>query len=57
MITGLLMLKKMLISEEGRKLTVDEIALRSGFSSRSTFYRAFLKKEGITPTGYRNKNK
>lgn len=51
------MLKKMLISEEGRKLTVDEIALRSGFSSRSTFYRAFLKKEGITPTGYRNKNK
>ncbi|MDD3039120.1 response regulator [Bacteroides sp.] len=36
------------------KLTIDEIVFQSGFTNRSTFYRAFSKKYNCTPTEYRN---
>jgi YesN/AraC family two-component response regulator len=36
------------------KLSVKEIALRTGFSNANTFTRAFKRFEGITPSGYRN---
>ena len=35
------------------KLTIDEIVFQAGFTNRSTFYRAFSKKYGCTPTAYR----
>lgn len=40
--------------KEGR-LTQEEIAIRSGFNSTSTFRRAFNKKYGISPMDYRKK--
>ena len=35
------------------KMSIEEIADRSGFNSRSTFRRAFLKRFGSTPSHYR----
>lgn len=35
------------------RLTIDEVVFQSGFTNRSTFYRAFSKKYGCTPTAYR----
>lgn len=35
------------------KMSIEEIADRSGFNSRSTFRRAFLKRFGCTPSHYR----
>ena len=37
--------------------TAEEIGLMSGFGSRQSFYRVFLKKHGITPRQYRIQNK
>lgn len=34
------------------RLTVDALAETSGFSSRSTFYAAFRRETGVTPTEY-----
>lgn len=34
------------------KLTIDEIVYKSGFSNRSSFYRAFSKKNGCSPTEF-----
>ena len=31
------------------KFTIQEIVFKSGFSNRTSFYRAFLKKNGCTP--------
>ncbi|HEX5759049.1 MAG TPA: helix-turn-helix domain-containing protein [Thermoanaerobaculia bacterium] len=43
-----------LLREPGhRHLTVDAIAARSGFHSRSSFYSAFRKVSGTTPRAYR----
>jgi AraC-like DNA-binding protein len=42
--------------EKSRINTIDAIALESGFSSKSTFYRAFKKEKGMTPSDYFNKN-
>ena len=36
--------------------TIDAIALESGFSSRTTFYRAFKKEKGMMPSDYFSKN-
>ena len=35
------------------KLTIDEVVFQSGFTNRSTFYRAFSKKYNCAPTEYR----
>ena len=35
------------------KMSIEEIADRSGFNSRSTFRRAFLKRFGCAPSHYR----
>lgn len=37
------------------KLTIDEIVFQSGFTNRSTFYRAFSKKYNCTPTEFRKR--
>jgi AraC-like DNA-binding protein len=39
------------------KLTIDEVVFQSGFTNRSTFYRAFSKKYNCTPTEYRKDRK
>jgi AraC-like DNA-binding protein len=36
--------------------SIDAIALESGFSSRTTFYRAFKKEKGMIPSDYFSKN-
>jgi len=38
------------------KLTIDEVVFQSGFTNRSTFYRAFSKKYNCTPTEYRREH-
>ncbi len=43
-------------SEKCATKTIDAIALESGFSSRTTFYRAFKKEIGIMPSDYFCKN-
>lgn len=45
--------KKLLSEKTGEQLPIDEVALRSGFSSISTFYRLFSGKEGISPSRFR----
>ncbi|TKB96770.1 helix-turn-helix domain-containing protein [Pedobacter cryophilus] len=38
--------------EQMQSFTIETLALQSGFSSRSSFYKAFKKSEGISPTEY-----
>ena len=45
--------KKMLSAKDGEPQTLDGIALESGFSSQSSFYRVFMMMEGISPAKYR----
>lgn len=45
--------KKFLVSAKYSKYTVVSIGLECGFNSKSTFYRAFKKATGITPTEFR----
>ena len=40
-----------------KQLTVEEIAVRSGFGTPATFYRYFGAKHGMTPTAFRNMKK
>ena len=42
-----------LSSPEHFRLTIDEVAFNSGFSGSSSFYRAFVKKNGIPPGKFR----
>lgn len=35
------------------KLSIDEIAYKSGFTARSTFFRSFTEKYHITPKEFR----
>ncbi len=44
-----------LTSSDYFSLSLEEIALKSGFSSTSSFYRSFVKKNGIPPGKYREK--
>lgn len=37
------------------KLSTAEIAARAGFGTPRTFYRAFLKSTGMTPTAFRSR--
>lgn len=38
-------------------LTLDEIAEKAGYSTRSGLYRAFTKVQGVSPNAYREKNR
>jgi AraC-like DNA-binding protein len=38
-------------------LTTDEIAARTAFGTRNTFYRIFLKRVGMTPDAWRKVTK
>lgn len=40
---------------ENTQLSMDEIAVASGFGSKSTLYKVFNKKTGLTPGEYKNK--
>ncbi len=44
-----------LSSPKKNHLTINEIALKAGFASQSSFYRIFLKMEGTSPAKYRMK--
>ncbi len=48
--------KQLLLDPEYNNYTITSIALESGFNSKSTFYNAFKKHTGITPTSFRNQN-
>ncbi len=45
--------EKMFRSRRYDHLTVEEIIVMSGFASRQTFYKAFKKRFGSTPSEYR----
>ena len=45
-------LKKLEISPKYRKLTIDNISDKAGFTSNSAFYNAFKKFTGLTPSYY-----
>lgn len=47
--------KRMLADPANDCFTVEALAERSGFASRSAFYKVFRKAEGITPTDYRER--
>lgn len=44
--------KRLLLSEEAKRLDMFGIAIRAGFNSRTTFYSSFKKTTGMTPTAY-----
>ncbi len=48
--------KRMLKDEAYKNYTVLAIGLEAGFNSKSTFYAAFKKQVGCTPTVYKNNN-
>ena len=48
------MVIKRLNSNHQRHLSIEGIALESGFKSKSSFYRAFKKHTGSTPSNYLN---
>lgn len=48
--------KEILISEEGKKLTIDEISERVGYNSKSAFNSVFKKLTSQTPSSYRKLN-
>ncbi len=49
--------KKMLISSDSQKYSVEVIAQKCGFNSRSVFYTAFKKNTGVTPIQFIKKEK
>ena len=46
---------KLTLKERSNELTIEYIAYDSGFNSRASFYRAFKKHTGITPTEFLKK--
>ncbi|QKZ14621.1 helix-turn-helix domain-containing protein [Spirosoma sp. KUDC1026] len=45
-------IKEKLTQPDWRQLTLEGIALEAGFGNRTTFFRAFTKLTGTTPTAY-----
>ncbi|MCG8701694.1 MAG: helix-turn-helix domain-containing protein, partial [Bacteroidales bacterium] len=48
--------KEILLNDKLITRTIEGVASDCGFNSKSTFYNAFRKQTGITPTQYRKKN-
>ncbi len=48
--------KKMILEDKDNKLSINDISVQSGFSSESSFYRAFKLKMGKSPVQYRKAN-
>ena len=48
--------ESLLKSDVGKTMLLEEIAIESGFSNISSFYREFVKKKGISPGKYREMN-
>ena len=48
-------LKEKMLTPESQQLTLDGLAKEAGFSSRATFFRAFTKFTGQTPSDYLKK--
>lgn len=49
--------KKMVLDSKFENYSLLAIALESGFTSKTTFYKAFKNSTGMTPNEYRNSNK
>jgi len=47
--------RRLLDGPEGARLTIEAVASRSGFNSRSAFYEAFRRATGRTPAQYRHR--
>ncbi len=47
--------KKMLVSDQFSKYTIEAIGTESGFVSKSAFYNSFKKFNGLSPLQYKNK--
>jgi len=45
--------KNLLTSEKGKQFTILAIAFEVGFNSKTTFYNAFKKETGMTPSAYK----
>lgn len=50
-------IKEMILDSEFENYSLLAIGLESGFTSKTTFYKAFKKVTGMTPNAYRNSNK
>ncbi|MEO1012681.1 MAG: AraC family transcriptional regulator, partial [Bacteroidota bacterium] len=48
--------EKLLMDKNASDLNITDIAYKSGFNNRMSFYNAFKKYIGITPSEYRNQN-
>jgi len=48
--------KQRLVDENFKNNKIDTLALESGFNSRTTFYEAFKKHAGCTPSQFRKQN-
>lgn len=48
--------KNLLASESSASLSVKEIVYQSGFNNKVSFYNAFKKETGLTPSEYREKH-
>ncbi len=44
--------RRMLLTEESQKLTIEAISKEAGFNSKASFYAAFRKHTGMTPKQY-----
>ncbi|SHJ11396.1 AraC-type DNA-binding protein [Hymenobacter daecheongensis DSM 21074] len=47
--------KRRLLTDDARRLTVLALALEAGFNSKTTFNRVFKEKTGVTPKEYQKK--